>query len=95
MPKGAENSGNLEITLEWVRRFLRAWDPLDLMEIESVPEDEYDMYAPTIARLLSQGCDEHRLAEHLGRLRTVMFELDPDPEDDRILAQILLRHRLS
>ena len=53
-----------------VRRLLwEEWDPMNLRQ-HGGPDDEYDSYVKTIVRLLHDGCDEHRMTQHLSQLES-------------------------
>ena len=70
--------------LEMAKVLLRFWDPLDLMEIESVPDDEYDLYAPYIVkRIILDRCDVETLTEHPTWIRTFWMGLEPNIGEDR------------
>lgn len=60
-----------------VRRALRLWDPLgviqDPAEGSGAGDDEYDSYAAGLLRLLEQGREAGWLAQHLARLRGGWF----------------------
>jgi hypothetical protein len=61
------------VKLEQVRRALRYWDPLGVIqnpaEGSGPGDDEYDSYAAGLLRQLEQGREARWLAQHLARLR--------------------------
>ena len=64
-----------------VKEFLyREWDPIGVNANE-LCHDEYDSYAPTICRMLQQGVDEFRLAQHLRQLQSVSMGMSVIDEE--------------
>lgn len=68
----------------------REWDPI---RINSNPEcrDEYDSYAPTLCRMLTDGVDQFRLAAHLSQLQRVSMGLSKIDEElnNRVARRLL------
>ncbi len=65
----------------------REWDPIG---VNANPQcrGEYDSYAPTICRWLSEGVDEFRLTAHLSHLQRVEMGMsDLDDELHRRVAK--------
>jgi hypothetical protein len=48
---------------------IREWDPIGV-GYEPNAQDEYDSYIPTIYRLISEGADDMKIAEHLEQIET-------------------------
>jgi hypothetical protein len=69
-----------------IRRILLAeWNP-----IGGVPEDEYDSYIPVIYRLIHEPVNIEKLASHLSELEKISMGLQPDFENSRRIAILLL-----
>ncbi len=82
----------MEMT-EWVAlvdKLLLLWDPLQIMTIESIPEDEYSAYAYAVADKALQSEEPEEIVAFLSDLRRDMFLLDPAPKVDTALAELLL-----
>lgn len=64
-----------------VREMLfREWDPIGVNGNE-LCRDEYNSYAPTICRLLREGADEHKVANHLSQLQRISMGMSIIDED--------------
>lgn len=61
-----------------VLRALRKWDPIGV--ISESNQDEYDLYAPRIEKLLIAKSNIRRLAEELYNIRTRLMGLTGDRE---------------
>ena len=76
--------------LRRIEEFLREWDPIgvgaDAAE-EAGPSDEYDSYAPSLHRLLRQGCDAREMEEHLMEIEAKSMGLTPSADKTRVVAQ--------
>lgn len=46
----------------------REWDPIGRGQIEDLPSDEYDSYAPHVVALLRDGAEDGVIATYLGSL---------------------------
>ena len=51
----------------------RDWDPIGNGQIEDLPPDEYDSYAPRVVSLIESGADDEAIAAHLRRLEVDMI----------------------
>ncbi len=67
---------------------IKEWDPIGV-GYEPYAQDEYDSYIPTIYRLLSEGADEYKIAQHLGQLANVNIGLPTKPDRDAAVARRL------
>lgn len=56
---------------------LSDWDPIGVHD-EPRAQDEYDSYAPTIARLVAEGASTEMIARHLLRIEIEEMSLPPD-----------------
>src|SRR4051794_16289936 len=64
------------------------WDPIGVNG--QGPDDEYDSYAPGVARMLQAGADEAKLAAHLRQVQTnAMGRTRGDDEHSRRIARRL------
>lgn len=68
------------------------WDPIG---IASVPQarDEYHGYLPQVFGLVRDASALTTIADHLTRITVVRMGLDPRPEHDREVAELLLEWR--
>jgi len=64
------------------------WDPIGINSAGG-PEDEYRSYVPHLVKLLEQGADPVKIAQHLHQLATVSMGLSSDLEDHKAVAQRL------
>ena len=67
---------------------IHEWDPIGVGDVPQA-QDEYDSYIPTIYRLLSEGADEHKIAQHLEKLETVSMGLRSGGDHNRTIARRL------
>ncbi len=73
-----------------IREILRHdWNPIGCGEL--LPEDEYDSYIPVIQRLLLEGADERKIADHLENLVTVSMGMGESPAHSLLIARKLRR----
>lgn len=77
--------------LEAVREILlREWDPIGVAHIAEC-SNEYDRYARTISRLLSDGIDGYKLTAYLCKVQTVEMGLSSvDEERNKAIARLFL-----
>ncbi len=83
----------MEMT-DWVSlvdKLLIVWDPLRVMDITSIPEDEYSAYAYSIAKKVLESEEPEEIVAFLTALRKDMFLLDSCEKIDTALAEALLR----
>lgn len=73
-------------SVRFVERALRDWDALGILRGCSMPEDEYDSYAPHIVSMAANGVSVDEIASHLGRLRTEYLGAHRDEDKDRAIA---------
>lgn len=79
-----------QLLLAVCEMLFREWDPIGVNGNE-LCRDEYDSYAPTICRLLREGADEYKLANHLSQLQRVSMGISIiDEELHRRAARRLL-----
>ncbi len=71
-----------------VARELRRWDPLAVADFG--PEDEYDAYAPPILRLVEEGANPWRIAQHLTALQNDQLGTSPTPAENLKVATGIL-----
>jgi hypothetical protein len=64
------------------------WDPIGVSD-EPMAQDEYDSYIPTIFRLLTEGADDYKMAQHLEQIETVSMGLSSGGEHNRTIAKRL------
>jgi hypothetical protein len=69
---------------------IRDWDPIGVGECPEA-QDEYDSYILVILRLLLEGADERKIADHLENLATVSMGMGGNPAHSLRIAQILRR----
>ncbi len=70
---------------------LRRWDPIGVYGPGSTwPDDEYDMYAPAIIRMLDAGITARDLAQHLKSIAIDMMGLSGDDKMNFAIAQELV-----
>jgi hypothetical protein len=71
---------------------LTQWDPIG---VHGIPEaaDEYDEYAPPVARMLADGTSVAELSSYLLRIETDTLGLKGDPTRARQVAERLLNIR--
>jgi hypothetical protein len=84
---------NVTELVEQIRTvLLKDWDPIG---IRNVPRavDEYDEYAPPIARMLVAGTSAAELSDHLLGVERDTFGLTGDPDRARRAAAKLLNIR--
>jgi hypothetical protein len=68
---------------------LKTWDPIGIVE-EPRAQDEYDSYAPAIARMLAAGVSEAALASHLLAIERDRIGLRGDaPRASRVARSLL------
>ena len=66
------------------------WDPIGIND-KPLCRGEYDSYAPSICRLLSEGADAHKIARHLEQLqRSSMGLSEIDLDRDAQVARRLI-----
>lgn len=70
---------------------LNDWNPIGF----TVPDDEYDSYAPRVLGLLLAGADRDRLTEHLYMLEMTEMGLPGDREKCSRAAEKLLGISMS
>lgn len=46
------------------------WDPIGRGQIEDLPADEYDSYAPHVVSLVQAGADDEAIADYLSQLES-------------------------
>ena len=82
---------NSQRLLEAVREILlREWDPIGVAHNPDC-SNEYDRYARTISRYLSDGIDGYKLTAYLSQVQTVEMGLSSvDKERDKAIARLLL-----
>jgi hypothetical protein len=67
------------------------WDPIGLNTFEDTgPVDEYNSYAPNIAKLLLQRVDAHKIAHRLSQIAEVSMGLNKNSEHSAHVAELLL-----
>ena len=72
-----------DVALKAIRAILwESWDPIGVNQRPNI-SGEYDSYAPTLLRLLSEHCSAHDLDFHLARLETDSMGLPPRPASAR------------
>ncbi len=76
-----------EKKLDYIRRYLRHWDPYGVIDDTESDDDEYDSLAPGILKMLDQGCDLYKLIAHLENMATGVGAKDTDHQ--RTAEQIL------
>ncbi len=79
--------------LKYVQEVLQRWDPIGVIADQreaGIPLSEYDSYAPTILTMLRKGCNEKKLAQHLGTIQSLEMGLAPLPEKDYKIAEELI-----
>ena len=71
---------------------IRDWDPIGVGDSPEA-EEEYDSYVPGMSKMLVEGADVYRIAEHLTQLQTVSMGLSPPESDDqnRQIAETLVQ----
>lgn len=70
------------------------WGDLDVRGVDDSPEasDEYDCYAPYIAKLVESGCDNYKLTKYLEQIAKMNMGLSYDhSERHKMVADKLLR----
>jgi|GEM_PF-3237452 len=80
--------------LSKVLDILSDWDPIGVGGEFS--DDEYRRYAIRIVRMMEQGCDQYRLKQWLGDIRTVamgLLDSRAASEIDRDVARRLIETR--
>ena len=86
---------------EVVRRALRYWDPIGVIEDRESgtgeADDEYDSYLPGLLGSIEGGNDAWKLARHLSRIRSITIGIGrPSPsEREQELAEKLVKWRES
>ncbi|MEO0422998.1 MAG: hypothetical protein AAF184_11715 [Pseudomonadota bacterium] len=84
-----------------MRRALRYWDPIGVIEDRvdgAAPgDDEYDSYAIGLLTQLQNGADAYKLSRHFSSLRTRSMSFgNPEPtEHEVVLAEKLIAWRES
>jgi hypothetical protein len=68
---------------------LKDWDPIGIAD-EPRAQDEYDSYAPAIARMVLDAASQAALADHLLAIETGRMELPGDERRARVVATSLL-----
>ena len=71
--------GDKKSLLLHIRKELRAWDPIQVMDIEGA-EDEYNYYAFDILKLITEGKPRTQLEDHLTYIETKLMGLPGDKE---------------
>ena len=69
---------HVEARLEVVRRALRRWDPIGViedLEETGLPPNEYDSYAPHLLTIVESGADAHDISLHLVSIRVDFMSL--------------------
>lgn len=84
--------------LETVKKSLRHWDPIgviDLLIEDGLPPNEYDPYAPEILRMVENGKNAIGIANHLSGLRSDSMGLGPKQasEQEQWISQKLVEWR--
>jgi hypothetical protein len=84
----AGKSRDWKTLVDAIRKILYTeWDPIGC----GVPEDEYDSYIGAIYGLLQSRTDVTKLADHLEELETNSMGLTANPQNNRRVAEMLLR----
>lgn len=66
------------------------WDPIGVNDVPQAA-DEYEEYAPPIARMLSDGTSIAELSRHLLEIETDVLGLEGDPaRAERVAASLLI-----
>lgn len=92
-------SGTREPRRELVRKALRYWDPIGVIEDRESGtgegDDEYDGYVPGLLKSIENGNDSYRLAHHLAGVRCNSMSIgSPKPtEREEDLAEKLVAWR--
>lgn len=80
-----------EDDLETVKAALSRWDPIGvILEDSPVANNEYDSYAPGLARLLKRNASVKAIARRLGLIRRFMMLLPSNEAADRRCAENLV-----
>ncbi len=85
--------------LDVVRKALRFWDPIGVIEDREVGtgagDDEYDSYAIGLLRSIDNGNDAYRLARHLAGIRhnSMALGVNHPTEQEEELAKKLVAWR--
>lgn len=67
------------------------WDPIGVNAFDDTwPDDEYNSYAPSIAKLLLERSDAYKIAHRLSQHAEISMGLNPAREHDKLIAKILL-----
>jgi hypothetical protein len=68
---------------------LREWDPIGIAE-EPAAQDEYDSYAPGVARLILSGASGEAIADHLLSIEREWMGLRGNDAVARRVSELLL-----
>ena len=61
---------------------LRAdWDPIGRGQMEDLPADEYESYAPSVVGLIERGANDAELADHLASIESEQMGLTTSSQE--------------
>ena len=60
-----------------VKALRSEWDPIGHGQIDDLPADEYESYAPSVVGLIERGADDTEIADHLALIESTRMGLSP------------------
>ena len=73
-----------------VMALLRKWDPIGVLDDPEWSDDEYNMYAAPIVRMLDAGISEKELFDHMRRIVQERMEISCDKKKTEQTAHELV-----
>ena len=85
---------SISVKIRAVAKTLRLeWDPIGHGQIDDLPADEYESYAPGVVGLIEREADDTEIADHLASIESTQMGLSPQSQEH--LLEVVRKLRVA